>query len=386
MSAWLPTRFWPLVVRQIKGRSIRSGLTIAGVAIGLLLFVVIEGLQYGVEVATEPDENDTTLVVYRENRYCPATSTLPEVYETRISELEGVLRVMPIQVVVNNCRASLDVVTFRGMNDDDFKNFLDSDGTIVEGSLKEWRSRNDAAFLGSALAHRRDLSVGDRFEAAGYQVTVAGILDSDRTGYDNMAFVHLPYLQYADESGQGQVTQFNVIVDDPERMDTVASEIDAMFHSDQAPTHTRAERAFVADIAGDVVYIVGVVRYLGWACLAAVLALICNAMALSVQDRIVDNAVLQTMGYRRSTVFKLVVAEGLVLGICGGLAGSIAAFVLLWVSRINLSVEGISIPVEVGLIQFLVGAIIATGIGLVGGIIPAIRASRRDLVSCFRAI
>ncbi len=55
-----------------------------------------------------------------------------------------------------------------------------------------------------------------------------------------------------------------------------------------------------------------------------------------------------------------------------------AAFVLLWVSRINLSVEGISIPVEVGLIQFLIGAIIATGIGLVAGIIPAIRASRRD--------
>lgn len=364
----------------------RSGLTIAGVAIGLLLFVVIEGLQYGVALATEPGENDTTLVVYRENRYCPATSTLPEVYESRIAELEGVLRVMPIQVVVNNCRASLDVVTFRGMTDEDFMMFMNTDATILEGSIDDWLARNDAAFLGSALAARRGFSVGDRFEAAGYQVTVAGILDSDRSGYDNLAFVHLPYLQYAKRSGQGQVTQFNVVVDTPQQMDTVATQIDDMFHSDQSPTHTRAERAFVAEVAGDIVHIVGVVRYLGWACLAAVLALICNAMALSVQDRIVDNAVLQTLGYRRARVFQLVLGEGLVLGVCGGVIGSLCAFALLWWSQINLSVEGISIPIQIGVLQFLIGAGIATGIGLVAGIIPAIRASRRDLVSCFRAI
>ncbi|MDG2053496.1 MAG: ABC transporter permease [Phycisphaerales bacterium] len=386
MSIWLPTRFWRLILRQIKGRPMRSGLTIAGVAIGLLLFVLIEGLQYGVTIATQPDENDTTLVVYRENRYCPATSTLPEIYQSRITELEGVLRVMPIQVVVNNCRASLDVVTFRGMKEDDFKNVLQTDAVVIDGSLDEWLARNDAAFLGSSLASRRSLSVGDRFEAAGYQVTVAGILESDRSGYDNLAFVHLPYIQYANRSKQGQVTQFNVIVDGPEKMDAVAAQIDEMFHSDQAPTHTRAERAFVADIAGDIVHIIGVVRYLGWACLAAVLALICNAMALSVQDRVVDNAVLQTLGYRRTRVFQLVVGEGLVLGVCGGIVGSLGAFILLWLSRVNLSVEGISIPIEVGVTQFLIGAGIATGIGLIAGIIPAMRAARRDLVSCFRAI
>lgn len=386
MKPWLPIRFWRLVMKQLTGRLVRTGLTVAGVGIGLMLFVVIEGMQQGVREATMVTENDTTLVVYRENRYCPATSILPEIYQSRIERIDGVVRAEPIQVVVNNCRASLDVITFRGMTEEDFIRFIDHEANIVSGTRDAWLERNDAAFLGKTLAKRRNLGIGDRFEASGYQVTVAGILDTDRSGYNNLAFVHLPYLQYSGRDRQGRVTQFNVVVDDPERMDEVADQIDALFRSDQAPTDTRAERAFVADVAGDIIEIVQIIRYLGWACLAAVIALICNAMILNVQDRVTDNAVLQTLGYSRSLIFKLVIGEGIVIGLVGGVIGSVAAISLLMFVPVNLSVEGISIPITAGVGEFSVGLVMALLIGILAGIVPAVRASRRDLVSCFRTI
>src|SRR5205814_6645678 len=116
----------------------------------------------------------------------------------------------------------------------------------------------------------------------------------------------------------GVVTQFNVRVDDPKNLDSVARAIDAEFEHDSEPTQTSAEKAFVARAAADVVSLVGFTQYLGWGCLAAVLALVGNAIVLSVQDRIKEHAVLQTLGYNSALIARLIVGEGLLLGLIGG--------------------------------------------------------------------
>ncbi len=69
-------------------------------------------MQQGVREATVRSANDTRLVVYRQDRYCPFTSNLPENYAARISMIAGVKSVVPVKVVVSNCRTGLDVVTF----------------------------------------------------------------------------------------------------------------------------------------------------------------------------------------------------------------------------------------------------------------------------------
>ena len=71
--------------------------------------------QEGMREATEANAAETALIVYRENRFCPFTSKLPERYESRIAAVAGVKSVLPIKIVVSNCRASLDVITFRGV-------------------------------------------------------------------------------------------------------------------------------------------------------------------------------------------------------------------------------------------------------------------------------
>jgi len=115
-----PFTFAPLVLKQIVRHRVRTLLTASGIAIAMFLFTAVQAMQQGVEAATRQKADDTTLVVYRKDRYCPATSILPQDYLSRIERVEGVVGVIPMKVVVSNCRTSLDVVTFRGVPRDDF--------------------------------------------------------------------------------------------------------------------------------------------------------------------------------------------------------------------------------------------------------------------------
>ena len=76
----LKARFFPLIFKQVLRQRTRSLLTILGVATAMFLFTVVEAVQAGMREATEQTAKDTTLVVYRENRFCPFTSKLPERY------------------------------------------------------------------------------------------------------------------------------------------------------------------------------------------------------------------------------------------------------------------------------------------------------------------
>lgn len=379
-------KYWPLVLKQVSRHRVRSMLTIMGVAIAMYLFVAIQAMQEGVAKTTQASAADTTLVVYREDRFCPFTSQLPEYYLPQIEAIDGVVSAVPIRVVVNNCRASLDVVTFRGVPRDLFESTIGVNTQYVSGSFEDWQRRSDAALLGQTLAERRGLSVGDQFEAAGITTYVAGILDSNQPQDVNVAYVHLDYLQQQVDKRLGTVTQFNVKIDDPSKLEAVSAAIDELFASAEQPTTTRSEKAFVAQIAGDMIELIGFTRYLGWGCLVAVLALVGNAIVLSVQDRIKEHAVLQTLGYRSSLIGRLIVTEAALLGLLGGLLGAGLALLTIRLTRLSFSVDGLSIPIDAGPMLLAMGLALSIALGVIAGLVPAVQAARRPIASCFRAV
>ncbi|MHC4991521.1 MAG: ABC transporter permease, partial [Planctomycetota bacterium] len=259
---------------------------------------------------------------------------------------------------------------------------------IKAGSLEQWRRRSDAALVGESLATRRGVRVGDRFSAAGITVYVAGIIGSAEPQDRNVAYTHLPFIQEAARKGGtgGLVTQFNVTVDDPARLEAVARAIDAEFATDQEPTSTYAEKAFVARAAADVLEIVRFAGWVGWGALVAVFALVANAIVLAVQDRIRDHAVLQTLGYPGSLVGQLIVAEGAVLGLAGGLLGAVAAFLTVSRGRFSLAMEGMNVEVASDPLIIVIGLVLSVVLGALAGLVPAWQAARREIVACFRAV
>ncbi len=376
----------PYILKQATRNRVGTLLTAFGIAIAMFLFTTVEAMNDGVKAATTETANDTTLVVYRKDRYCPATSELPQDYQSRIERIEGVTAAIPTKVVVSNCRASLDVVTFRGVPKQAFIQTRGDEFNVVAGSIEDWNRRTDAALIGTLLAERRGLRPGMTFVSAGITAYVAGIIDSDDPQYVNAAYTALEFVQRAGRDRLGIVTQFNVEVADASRLDSVSEQIDELFLTAQEPTATFTEKAFVSRIANDLVELVGFARWLGIGCLIAVLALVANAIILSVQSRVAEHAVLQTLGFRGSLVAWVIIAEGALIALFGGLLGAGAAIAVTEYGRFALSVEGQSIPIAADITLLLSGMLVCAAIGALAGLVPAIQASRREIAACFRMV
>ncbi len=379
-------KYLPYVLKQVWRNRVRTALTAAGIAIAMFLFTAVQAMQHGVTLATRQTADDTTLVVYRKDRFCPATSRLPEDYLSRIKRIEGVTAAFPVRVVVSNCRTSLDVVTYRGVPKDEFIAERGADLKVISGSLEDWKHRTDASLVGETLATRRNLRPGVTFDAAGITTYVAGVIRSDDPQDQNVAYTGLDFVQLASDEGLGVVTQFNVKVDDASLLEPVGKRIDEVFRAAQDPTATFSEKAFVGRIADDIIEIVNFARWLGFGCLAAVLALVGNAIVLAVQSRVAEHAVLRTLGFPGRLLVALIVVEGAIIALAGGLLGATAAVAVARFGRFALSVEGQSIPIAAGPGLLATGLVICGTLGVLAGLAPAIRASRREIAACFRAV
>ncbi len=379
---WIPNLL-KLAWTQLVRHKVRSLLTVLGVASGMFLFTAVETLQRSLAKATEETASDTTLVVYRQNRFCPSASRLPEHYADEIRRIEGVREVIPVQIVVNNCGASLDVITFRGVPDEQLAKFA-PEIEIIDGSLAEWQKRGDGALLGEVFAKRRGLKPGDRFDGAGVTVTVTGILRSPFPQDNNVAYVKLPFLQQASKAGLGVVTQFNVRVHSSKDLSPVAAAIDERFRSDQQPTDTRPEKAFFAETAAELIQIIGFTRWLGVGAVLAVTALVTNALLLVVRGRVKENAVLRTLGYPGRAIGCLVVGEGGMLGLIGGVAGvGLAAAFLRWQS-FTMGNEGQTLAIQPDGAVILTGIFAALGLGMLASLWPAFQAMTQPIVKNLR--
>ena len=376
----------PYVLKQVTRHRVRSLLTVMGIAIAMFLFTAVQAMNRGVTEATTATANDTTLVVYREDRYCPATSQLPQDYQRRIEGIEGVVSVTPMKVVVSNCRTSLDVVTFRGVPKEEFLNGMGKRLELIDGSAEDWLARTDAALLGETLAARRNLKPGMRFDAAGITATVAGIVRSPDPQDQNVAYTALEFVQLAGRDQLGIVTQFNVKVEESSLLEPVSKDIDELFSTAQEPTATFGEKAFIGRLADDIIELVGFARWLGLGCLAAVLALVANSIILGVQSRISEHAVLQTLGFKSGHVAALIVTEGVLLAVIGGMLGAAGALAVARFGKFALSVEGTSIPITANTGLLLTGIVVCIIIGVLAGLVPAWQASRRSIVECFRSV
>ncbi|MDG1669242.1 MAG: ABC transporter permease [Akkermansiaceae bacterium] len=373
-----------LALKNLTRNRLRSLLTILGVAAGMFLYASVQTMQHSLSRATETSAADTTLVVYRENRFCPSTSRLPEHYLSTIERMPGVRQVIPIQIAVNNCGASLDVITFRGVPPETLKKY-NPNIKVIAGSYDDFVKRSDGALVGQHFANRRGLSPGDKFEAVGVNVTVAGIISSDSPQDENVAYVHLPFLQQASRVGLGVVTQFNVKVKSADQLQPIAQQIDETFKADQQPTNTRPEKAFFAETAKQMIELIGFTRWLGLGAVFAVLGLVANAVLLIVRGRVKETAIFQTLGFSRLAIGFMVITEGILLGLVGGLIGVIGAMSFFHFKSFTLGNEGLTLALSPSASVTLSGLGMAIALGLLASLYPAWKATSRPLVQSLNA-
>lgn len=371
---------WKNLLRH-KGRTL---LSIGGVASAMALLILVESLGMGLNQVMSSTESARTLIVYRKNRYCPQTSFLPEWYGPEIESVEGVESVLPIKVFLNNCRASLDLVTFQGSPVETMLSTRQIE--IIDGSVAEYRKAGDAALVGADFAARKGLSVGDKFKFGDIDVRVSGIFESREASEESLILTHLEFLQRASQvSRLGTVTQYEVKVTDASLAREVSQAIDARFASAEEPTDTRARVAFLETATRDLGEILRYGRLLGLACVVVVLALVSNTVFMSTQERVREFGVFRTFGYREIHVAWLVVAEALILSVLGALIGVGGALAVLEWTHLSIGSEGVTVTFATSPGLIARGFGIALGAGAIAGLLPALRSARAPIVASLRA-
>lgn len=370
--------FAPYLLKSLWRHRARTGLTVSGSAVALFVFCFVGAVKGGLDSLT--GDQDTTLIVFQENRFCPATSRLPLDYQRTIARFPGVKQVIPMQVVTNNCRASLDILVMNGVPPGQLRKARDLQ--LVSGDWSGFERQRDAALVGRSTAKRRNLRTGDTFSMGVIAVKVAGIFASETPAEDSLIYTHLDFLQQTSElDAAGVVTQFEVELTDHADPEVLSTTIDAAFRSGPVATATRLKGAFQASTLADLVGLVSFAHWLGYACIGLVLSLVATTTVMAVQDRVREHAILQTIGLRPARIFRLVLAESMVVCLAGGILGTGLALSALAMGGFAIGAEGVAIAFRPSWSLAWSSLLVATVVGLLAGLAPAIQAARTKIVA-----
>ena len=273
------------------------------------------------------------------------------------------------------------------------ENYLDlyPEFKIPADQKKAWLADRTGAIVGESLAKRHGWKVGDTiplqatiFPTKGsnnWPFTLRGIYkvdDPKQKAQENVLFFHWKYFDEANDYVKGRIGWFVVAPDSGAVADRAALAIDKLSANSDHETKTQSEAAFnqafakqFADIGLIVTAIMGAVFF-------TLLLLTGNTMAQAVRERIPELAVLKTIGFSNRSILWLVLAEAILLVVLGGLIGlGIAALIMPAVSAASGGM--IQLP---GVMPqtWLVGLLLMLGIGVIVGLLPALRGMRLNIV------
>ena len=247
------------------------------------------------------------------------------------------------------------------------------------------------AVVGKALADRFGWKIGDtiplqatifpnRDGSNDWPLTLRGVFtlkDSKRKGEENQLMFHWKYFDEANQYVNGQVGWYMVRLDNADHATRVARSIDALSENSDRETKTQTEQAFNQSFAKQFADIGLIVTAIMGAVFFTLLLLTGNTMAQAVRERVPELAILKTLGFKDGTVLWLVLVESVLLVGIGGLLGMALARAIL--PALASRAQGM-LPATIPAQTWLLGLGLIVLIGLVVGVLPALRAKRLKIV------
>ncbi len=257
--------------------------------------------------------------------------------------------------------------------------------------LKAFHDTQTGAVVGETLTQGVRLEDRRHHPAAGHDLpapgsndwplTLVGIFRSkDRaaaSGEERQLVMNWKYFDESNDYIKGQVSWYTVALDNADHASRVAQAIDALSLNSDRETKSQTESAFQQSFAKQFADIGLIVTSIMGAVFFTLLLLTGNTMAQAVRERIPELAILKTLGFKDGLVLVLVLVESVLLVGLGGVIGMGLARVLL--PGLASKAQGM-LPATIPLQTWIVGAVLIVLIGLVVGVLPALRAKRLKIV------
>jgi putative ABC transport system permease protein len=279
----------------------------------------------------------------------------------------------------------LDAMTLRGVSATELLQ-LRPEMHLVQGRM--FQSGLRELIVGKSAQDRyANLSVGSHVKFGDNQWTIVGVFESGGGAHDSEVMGDIDTVLAAYQrgtynsvivklNGKGALeTLRTALTHDPTLSVQVFSEGD--YYARQSQTFARV-LALIARV-------ISIIMAIG-----AVFAAL-NTMYSAVSTRAVEIATLRAIGYGALGVVASVIIEALALSVLGALVGAAVAWVVFngnTVSTISGSsgLAQIVFHLHIGAALVTLGIVWACVVGLIGGLLPAIRAARIPVALALRAI
>ncbi len=376
------------IIRNAFRNKRRSLLTMISISFSLLLLTMMICIWRSFYVDQVAPEAARRLIV--RDRVSLAFF-LPAFYRDKIRAVQGVTAVAPITWFGGRYIDDRPEHFFAqlGTDPDEYLKVA-SDKIIPEDQLKAWQHDRAGAIVDVTLADKYGWKIGDRVTLqanifpTNLDLTIRGIYHRDPP--QNALYFNMKYLEEAVPWFKGQAGWYAAQIDSADNVAAASKTIDDMFHNSPLQTKTESEKAFQLGFVASLGNIKAFILSICGAVVFAIMLVSANTMAMSVRSRTREVAVLKTLGFTRQRVLSIFVSEAVALALAGGVLGVLIAIPVI--ATITHRFLGLGIPLNMKVNGVTAGfaLLIAVILGLVSGYIPALRASRMNIVEALRHI
>ena len=366
--------------------------TVLGIAMVVAVFVLVQALAVGLEKSASNTGDPRNIMIVRKGSTAESSSqvSLQQFqtlhYWSQIARDKKGNPIVSADLVTLISQPRIDGkgeanVSVRGLTP--MGRFLRPQVTLVAG---RWFTPGKREVVVSSRMAKRfaHFKIGDRFKTAGNWMTVVGEFAGQ-----NSAFYSEVWMD-ADESralfDRESYSSVLVRAASPQAAQEIISRLDS---DKRLPLRGDSEVEYYSKQTATAMPIRILGNFLATAMSIGAIFAAMNTMYASVGSRTREIGTLRVLGFRRRTILLSFIIEGALLAAIGGVLGCLLALPLHGYSTGTMSFNTFSETV----FQFRItpwlatkGIIFAVVVGVVGSLLPAIRASRLPVIAALKSV
>jgi ABC-type lipoprotein release transport system permease subunit len=379
-------------VRNLWTRKLTTILTAGGMALVVFVFTAVLMLDAGLKATLVATGQDDNVIITRRSAVTEVQSTIDRTQATAIeSQPEiatgaGGARALSKETVVlialtkHGATASVNVPV-RGMGTEGAT--LRPQARLIAGRM--FRRGATEVIVGTSVAQRFDgAGLGRTLHFGGRDWTVVGVFDSGGAAFDSEIWTDGEQLMqsFRRQSYSAVIAKLA----DPGAFQTLKKRLES---DPRLTVEVRRERQFYAEqseLLSNFIRVLGLTLSIVFSIGAVIGAMI--TMHAAVANRVREIGALRALGFRRASILTAFLLEALALSALGwGMGIALAApMQLAHISTLNFqsfSELAFKFALTPGIVAMSLG--FALAMGLAGGFLPAVKASRLGIVQALRA-
>ncbi|MCK9292708.1 MAG: ABC transporter permease [archaeon] len=391
---------FPFIIKNIKRRKLRSWLTIIGVIVGVLSIVALMSLSNGLKasVSSEFDKLGAQKI------------TITSKYSQFISETNIGLSTDDVKTIekiadIDYVAGSISGTVFAEYNNN--KKFMSFIGYDIEYLDKMFFQENISLLKGKLITSKKSneiiigydyyndyeklfnkrLDVGDKVKIDNSYYKVVGVLkDTGNPSLNQNNYISIDVLRDLTDTDEKIVDVIYAVIKTGKDVEVVGQKIEEKLE------RAKGESDFVvttpkqaAEDQQDILNIISIV-VIGIASISLLVGGIgiVNSMYTSVLERRKEIGVMKAIGAKKKDILLIFVLEAGMIGLLGGIIGTIGGFLLAYSVTIIGTPIGATFAIDFSFSIIALALGVSFVLGIVAGFLPAYQASNEEAIDALK--